>query len=97
MLRRALVFFGAIAIAVPAVAPGLIQFEEIAKKAGLNFTFHNAAAGQFHQIELTGGGVAVIDYNNDGCADIFFTNGAAIPSLRKTGPNTISFGNAHPR
>jgi hypothetical protein len=35
---------------------------------------------------LTAGGVAVLDYNNDGCADIFFTNGAAIPSLRKTGP-----------
>ena len=33
-----------------------------------------------------GGGVAAIDYNNDGCADIFFTNGAAIPSLKKTGP-----------
>ena len=32
-----------------------------------------------------GGGVAVIAYNNDGCADIFFTNGAAIPSLKKTG------------
>ena len=27
-----------------------------------------------------------LDYNNDGCTDIFFTNGAAIPSLRKTGP-----------
>ena len=32
------------------------------------------------------GGVAVLDYDNDGCMDIFFTNGAAIPSLRKTGP-----------
>ena len=63
-----------------------IRFEEIAKKAGLNFSFRNAAAGKFHQIELTGGGVAVLDYNNDGCTDIFFTNGSAIPSLRKTGP-----------
>jgi hypothetical protein len=30
------------------------------------------------------GGVAVLDYNNDGLPDIFFTNGAAIPSLQKT-------------
>lgn len=30
------------------------------------------------------GGVAVFDYNNDGWPDIFFTNGAAIPSLEKT-------------
>ncbi|MES1257735.1 MAG: VCBS repeat-containing protein, partial [Acidobacteriota bacterium] len=69
-----------------ATAPSRIRFEEIAEKAGLHFQLRNAAAGGFHQIELTGGGVAVIDYNNDGCADIFFTNGAAIPSLRKTGP-----------
>ncbi len=32
------------------------------------------------------GGVALFDYNNDGLLDIFFTNGAAIPSLEKTGP-----------
>ena len=32
------------------------------------------------------GGVALFDYDNDGLLDIFFTNGAAIPSLEKTGP-----------
>ena len=30
------------------------------------------------------GGVAVFDYNNDGLLDIFFTNGAEIPSLKKS-------------
>ena len=33
------------------------------------------------------GGVAVFDYNNDGLLDIFFTNGAEIPSLEKTNPS----------
>ena len=66
--------------------PVSIRFEEIATKSGLNFQLRNAATGKFHQIELTGGGVAVLDYNHDGCADVFFTNGAAIPSLKKTGP-----------
>jgi len=32
------------------------------------------------------GGVALFDYDNDGLLDVFFTNGAAIPSLQKTGP-----------
>ena len=32
------------------------------------------------------GGVAAFDYDNDGFLDLFFTNGAAIPSLEKTGP-----------
>ncbi|HKW98020.1 MAG TPA: CRTAC1 family protein [Bryobacteraceae bacterium] len=63
-----------------------IRFEEIAQKAGIHFQLKNGARGQFHQVELMPGGVAVLDYNNDGCLDIYFTNGAALPSLRKTGP-----------
>ncbi|SPE30961.1 ASPIC/UnbV domain protein [Candidatus Sulfopaludibacter sp. SbA3] len=63
-----------------------IRFEDIASKAGLKFELRNGAAGKFHQPELMLGGVAVLDYNNDGCWDIFFTNGAAMPSLKKTGP-----------
>ncbi len=72
-------------LAHSAVKPAQIRFAEVAGGAGLNFTLRNAAAGQFHQIELTGGGVAVFDYNNDGCMDVFFANGAAIPALKKTG------------
>lgn len=63
-----------------------IRFEDIAKKSGLNFTLKNSAGGQFRQVELMPGGVAALDYDNDGCVDIFFANGAALPSLRKTGP-----------
>ena len=32
------------------------------------------------------GGVAAFDYDGDGLTDIFFTNGAAMPSLVKDGP-----------
>src|SRR5215218_2180686 len=38
---------------------------------------------QKHLIEMMPGGVAIFDYNNDGRPDIFFTNGASIPSLQK--------------
>lgn len=37
-------------------------------------------------IETMAGGVAVFDYDNDGRADIFFTNGASIPSMKKDAP-----------
>lgn len=63
-----------------------IRFQDIAAKAGLKFELRNGAVGEYHQPELMLGGVAVLDYNNDGCMDIFFTNGAAMPSLKKTGP-----------
>jgi hypothetical protein len=32
------------------------------------------------------GGVAVIDYDNDGWPDIYFVNGAKLPEMNKTGP-----------
>ena len=73
-------------VAAFAATPPPIRFTEIAARSGLRFEARNGATGQFHQIELTGGGVGVLDYNNDGCEDIFFINGAAIPSLKKTGP-----------
>ena len=58
----------------PAIAQ--IRFEEIARKAGLDFRLKNAASGQFHQVELMPGGVAAFDFDNDGCMDLYFTNGA---------------------
>ena len=37
-------------------------------------------------IETMPGGIAVFDYNGDGLPDIYFTNGADVPSLEKTSP-----------
>ena len=37
-------------------------------------------------IETMAGGLAVFDYNGDSRPDIFFTNGASIPELKKTDP-----------
>lgn len=63
-----------------------IQFDEISEQAGIDFTLRNAAEGQFHMPETMVSGVAAVDYDNDGCTDIYFVNGAAFPSLGKTGP-----------
>jgi hypothetical protein len=71
---------------VAAGLAGQIRFDDVATKSGLRFVLRNGAAGEFHLIELMPGGVAALDFNNDGCMDIFFTNGAGVPSLRKSGP-----------
>jgi hypothetical protein len=33
------------------------------------------------------GGIGILDYDQDGLLDIFFTNGAQLPDLKKTGPS----------
>lgn len=75
-----------------------IRFEDTAPKSGLKFSLRNGAIGEFHQPELMLGGVAALDYDGDGCMDIFFTNGATMPGLKKTGPefsNRLFRNNCH--
>lgn len=65
---------------------GRIQFEALPAAGGLVFQLENGATPDKHQIETMAGGVGVIDFNNDGRPDIYFANGASLPSLEKTAP-----------
>ena len=64
--------------------PSPIVFENVLKQSKITFTLKNSVSPQRYSIETMTGGVALFDYDNDGLLDIFFTNGAAIPSLEKT-------------
>ncbi len=66
-------------------AVGRIAFEDATAKAGIHFKLLNGATGSFSQPEIMLGGLAALDYNNDGCTDIFATNGATLPDLKKDG------------
>src|ERR1700741_318305 len=76
----------ALSLLLTVTLAGQIRFQDVAQKAGLRSELKNGAAGEFHLIELMPGGVAALDFNNDGCMDVFVTNGASVPSLRKDGP-----------
>src|SRR6201984_3111244 len=45
---------------------------------GLDFTLENSPTSQKYLIETMPGGVALLDYNNDGLLDIFLVNGGHI-------------------
>ena len=71
--------------AVPGASPpAAIVFEDVIGASGIGFQLKNSISPQRYSIETMLGGVAVFDYNNDGLLDVFFTNGATIPSLEKT-------------
>ena len=74
-----------------ALGPLLLQaqplaFQDVAAQAGVKFILQNHPTAQKRMIETMAGGLAVFDYNDDGRPDIYFTNGAEIPSLKKSGP-----------
>jgi hypothetical protein len=68
-------------------AESAIVFENTIKASKIDFVLKNSVSPQRYSIETMTGGVAVFDYNNDGLLDIFFTNGAEIPSLKKSNPS----------
>jgi hypothetical protein len=61
-----------------------VSLRNIAGTAGIDFVHHHSPTAEKHIVESVPGGLAVFDYNADRRADIFFTNGAELPSLRKT-------------
>jgi len=73
---------------VLAAAPvvSTIRFEELAQRAGLIFTCDSSPTPNKNQPETMVAGVALFDYDNDGYLDVYFTNGASIPSLEKNSP-----------
>jgi hypothetical protein len=63
-----------------------ISFEDRQPQSGVDFVLNNGTTVDKPIIDSIPGGVALLDYDNDGFLDIFFTNGARIPSLSKEVP-----------
>src|SRR5215471_4436286 len=64
----------------------LVQFVDVARKAGLHFKHWNGASPEKYVIETMGSGVAFLDYNNDGLLDIYLVNGGTVPGHASPGP-----------
>jgi hypothetical protein len=83
-VAAALCALGLIA-AQPQASPGIL-FENVSAASGLTFVLDQHPTPEKNMVETMAGGLAVFDYDGDGRPDIFFTNGAPIPALRKESP-----------
>lgn len=61
-------------------------FTDVAGKSSFTYKTNNDYTGRKYFPQPMCGGVAAIDYNNDGLMDLFFTNGAKLPELVKSSP-----------
>jgi hypothetical protein len=65
-------------------------FVDRAAAAGLVFTYFNGMSGQFYFPEMLPGGVALVDYDNDGDLDVYFAQGRMLPESRPLGEAQIA-------
>ena len=94
MLDRFLQLVCIIALIATATPEGAPVFD-VKSPRGLDFTLQNSPTAQKYLIETMPGGVALLDYNNDGLLDIFVVNGGHVSPMSGSGPD--SFDRHDPR
>jgi len=75
--RRAMIS-GLVSCLMGATPASEVQFTDITQAARIDFKDENSPSSNKYLVETMGGGVALLDYDNDGRLDIFFVNGAKI-------------------
>ncbi len=81
-MRLATLLVCGLAFAGTAAGPGL----DVVNPAGLDFRHANSPTTHKHLIEAMGGGVALLDYDNDGRLDIFLVNGGQLTEAKPASP-----------
>ena len=94
MLDRFLQLVCILALIATATPQGAPIFD-VKSPRGLDFTLQNSPTAQKYLIETMPGGVALLDYNNDGLLDIFVVNGGHVSPMSGSGPD--SFDRHDPR
>ncbi|MFB3922035.1 MAG: CRTAC1 family protein [Terriglobia bacterium] len=71
-------------------APAAITFKDVSALSKFSYISNNNFTGRKYFPQPMCGGIAILDYDQDGKQDIFFTNGAKLPDLKKSDPSFYS-------
>jgi len=88
MLRKLL-----IPVLLLSTAPSVPTFD-VSTPKGINFLLENSPTPKKYLIETMPGGVALLDYNNDGLLDVFLVNGGKVTSNM---PEPLNFDRDNPK
>jgi enediyne biosynthesis protein E4 len=78
------------AAASAGIRPPVARFTAVGTSAGITFVHQNGAEGSKLLPETMGGGVACLDFDGDGDADLLFINSGRWPGSRLAGPPPLN-------
>lgn len=80
------------------VSKGPIIFKDVSRESGMTtWSYSGGTPPKNYIVESLGGGVALLDYNNDGWLDIYFVNGMTYDAMngKAVPPHAALFRNNH--
>ncbi len=57
-----------------------LRFEDVSSKLGVTFEYFTGNTGNKYLFETLGGGASVLDFDNDGWPDLYFSQGSRFPA-----------------
>jgi enediyne biosynthesis protein E4 len=78
-------FLAPLVLGTPSKTSIQVAYSDVTESSGLIFQHCNSATPTKYLVETMTGGVALLDYNNDGWLDAFFVNGAQLGASQPDG------------